>query len=172
MPTEVKSQPISGVAAGQESLLESVYPSMSSSFIGRLIGSLCDSIPIKIAGIQLSHVLFAPLAIPFALVGYFMSKIVGDRYEITNRSVRVRKIMGGQLLRQVALMDLADVLIDQQAGQAFYKAADLQVVNAKGDVLLTLPAVVRPERLRHVILEARQARLQADASLKTIQARK
>jgi hypothetical protein len=172
MSTEVKSQPISGVAAGQESLLESVYPSISTSAIGRAIGSLCDSIPINICGIQVSHVLFAPLAIPFALAGYAMTKLTGNRYEVTNRSVRIRKILGGQLLKQVALTDFADVAIEQQAGQAFYKAADLHLMTAKGDSLLSLPAVVRPDRLQQLILKARQARLQADSSLKTIQARR
>ena len=172
MPTEVKSPPISGVAAGAESLLEAVYPSICSSAIGRLIGSLCDSIPLRIGGIQVSHLLFGPLMIPFALVGYVLTKAFGDRYEVTNRAVRVRSIVGGVLRKQVALNEIADVLIDQQPGQAFYKAADLVLVNAKGDRLLELPAVVRPDRLQHVILETRDARMQNDASLKTIQARK
>lgn len=172
MPTEVKSPPISGVAPGAESLLESVYPSIASSAIGRALGSLCDSIPVKLGGIQLSHVLFGPIAIPFALVGYFVTKMFGDRYEVTNRSVRVRSIVGGLLRQQVPLADVAQIAIEQQPGQAFYKAADLHLLSAKGDRLLSLPAVVRPDRLQHVILEARDARLQNDASLKTIQTRK
>lgn len=170
-PTELKSQPISGVAAGIESLLETSYPSVAASPIGRFIGSLMDSLPLQCGGIQLSHLLFAPLAIPLGLAGYFSYKLFGDKYEVTNRSVRVRQLIGGRLRQQVPLADVADVLVEQQPGQAFHHAADLHLVNAKGDALLSLPGVVRPDRLRHVILEARDARLQNDASLKTIQNR-
>lgn len=171
MPTEVKSQPISGVNAGAESLLESSCPSVAASPIGRLIGSLMDSLPISMGGIKLSHVLFAPIAIPLGLTGYVLYKLTGDRYEVTNRSVRLRKLIGGQLRKQVSLSDVADVVVHVEPGQAFHKAGDVYLLNAKGDTLLTLPGVVRPERLQHVILEARDARVRNDASLKAIQAR-
>lgn len=170
-PTELKSQPIAGVAAGTESLLETSCPSVAASPIGRFIGRLMDSIPLKIGGIQLSHVLFAPIAIPLGLTGYFLYKLFGDRYEVTNRSVRVRRLIGGALQKQVALTDFTDVTIEQLPGQAFHMAGDLHLVNAKGETVLTLPGVVRPDRLQHVLLEAREARLKNDASLKTIESR-
>ena len=171
MPTEVKSQPISGVSAGTESLLESTCPSVAASPIGRLIGTLMDCIPISICNVKLSYVLFAPIAIALGLPGYFLYKLTGDRYEVTNRSVRLRKIIGGQLRKQVALADVADVVVHQQPGQAFHRAGDIYLLDAKGEALLTLPGVVYPERLQHVILEAREARIRNDASLKAIQGR-
>jgi hypothetical protein len=170
-PTELKTQPISGVAAGAESLLETVYPSVAASPIGRLIGSLMESIPVSIGGVKLSHVLFAPIAIPLGLTGYAIYKLFGDKYEVTNRSVRVRSMIGGALRKQVALTDFTNVAIEVLPGQAFHNAGDLQLLNAKGDTILALPGVVRPDRLQHVLLEARDARMQNDASLKTIQSR-
>lgn len=172
MSIEVKPQPISGVSAGSESLLETSCPSIASSPIGRLLGQICDSIPLRIGGVKLSHLLFAlPLA-PFALIGYAVVRGTGNRYEVTNRSVRIRKLVGGTLLRQVALTDFADVAIEVLPGQEFYHAGDLHLVDGKGADVLVLPGVSRPERLRQVILKARTARIQSDASLKTIQARK
>lgn len=172
MPAELKSPPITGVYAGREAPLETVYPSIAASAIGRALGSLCDSIPLRIGGVKLSHLLFAPIAIPFALIGYFQFKIVGEKYEVTNRSVRIRSFLGGRLVKQVALTDFDDVQVVVSPGQEFYHAGDLQLVNSKGDVVLTLTGVPRPDRLRHVILEARRARLQSDASLKVIEGRK
>ncbi len=171
MPTALKSPPISGVAAGREALLETACPSVAASPIGRFIGLLMDSIPLRIGGIQLSHVLFAPVAIPLGVMGYALFKLFGNRYEVTNRSVRIRKLLGGNLQKQIALTDFTDILVERQAGQDFHRAGDLHLVNAKGDSLLVLPGVPSPERLQHVILSAREARLKSDASLKTIQGR-
>lgn len=171
MSLTVKSQPISGVPAGTESLLETVCPSIAASPLGRLWGRLCDSIPLKLCGVKLSHLLFGPLVAPFALLQYFAFKVSGDRYEVTNRFVRVRQLLTGRLRKQASLADIADVLVDVRPGQAFYHAGDLHLVNAKGESLLVLPGVSRPERLRQVILKARMARLQNDAALQTIQSR-
>jgi hypothetical protein len=172
MPTELKVQPIAGVSPNAESLLESESPSIAASAIGRAIGSLCDSIPLKVGGIKLSYLLFAPLTIPFALVGWTLFLVTGDKYVVTNRNVQIRRLWGGALSRQWPLADVADVAVHQQPGQAFYHAADLHLLNGKGESVMTLPGVARPDRLRHVILEARAARLHNDASLKAIQARK
>lgn len=171
MPAELKSPPITGVPAGREAPLETVYPSIAASAIGRFLGSLCDSIPLRIGGVQLSHVLFAPIALPFALIGYFQFKVAGEKYEVTNRSVRIRSFLGGRLVQQIALTDFEDVQVEVVPGQAFYRAGNVQLLNGKGDVVMTLAGVPRPDRLRNVILEARRARLQSDASLKVIEGR-
>src|SRR5690606_5275770 len=98
-------------------------------------------------------------------------KVTGQRYVVTNRLVKVQNAIGHKLNQQVALSDVNDIAIDVQPGQAFYHAGNLLLLNAKGDVLLTLPGVTRPERLRRVILATREARVRSDASLRSIQAR-
>jgi hypothetical protein len=171
MPTEVKTQAISGVAIGYENTIEAVYPSLAASGFGRLLGRMCDSIPVRIGGVKLSNVLFGPIAALFALPGYLAFKAFGDRYIVTNQAVEVRQILGGRLAKRVALSDIASVVSDVQNGQQFYHAGDLHVLGAKGEPLLILRGVPRPERFRRVILDARESRLRNDASLRNIQAR-
>ncbi|MCA9076330.1 MAG: hypothetical protein KDA93_14970 [Planctomycetaceae bacterium] len=167
----VKPQAISGVYAGRESVLETVYPSISASGIGRLIGSICDSIPIRIAGVKLSYLLFGlPLA-PLALAGYAVFKLFGDRYVISTQSIKVIAAIGESLKGQANIANIDDIAIDVKNGQSFYHAGDLVLLRANGDELLRLPAVVRPDRLRHVILETRDARQLSASSLATIDAR-
>ncbi|MCA9028630.1 MAG: hypothetical protein KDA86_25715 [Planctomycetaceae bacterium] len=164
-------QAISGVSAGRETVMETVYPSISASGLGRLIGSICDSIPVRIAGVKLSYLLFGlPLA-PLALAGYAVFKLFGDRYVISNRTVKIFSAIGETLKGQANIADIDNVAIDVKSGQGFYHAGDLVLLKANGDELLRLPAVVRPERFRHVILEAREARLLSDSTLATIDAR-
>lgn len=166
-----RPQAITGVSAGHESLIETVYPSIAASAIGRLIGSVCDSIPLKIAGIKLSCLVFGPLMAPFALFGYSLFKIAGRRYVVTNRSVRVLASLGDAVQAEVPLRDIDSIAVNVRSGQSFYHAGDLVLLKANGDELLTLPGVPRPGRFRQVILEARDARLLNDASLAAISAR-
>ena len=93
------------------------------------------------------------------------------QYILTNRSLQFRSTLGGQLKGQAALLDIDNIAVRVQPGQQFYKAGDLEALNSRGEVILTLPGVPRPERFRQIILEARDARAQNDAALKTIQAR-
>jgi len=166
-----KPQAIFGVSAGYESTIETVYPSIAASGIGRAIGRICDSVPIRVAGIKLSHLLFGPLVAPFALIGYAVYKLFDSRYVLTNRSVRVLSSIGDKLKGEVGLGEIDNIAIRVRSGQEFYHAGDLVLLKAGGDELLTLPAVPRPARLRQVILDARDARLLSDASLATINAR-
>lgn len=171
MPTEVKAQAISGVAVGYENAIEAVYPSLAASAFGRMLGSLCDSIPVRIGGVKLSCLLFGPVAALFAAPGYLAFKAFGDRYLLTNQAVEVRNIVGGRLIRRVALTDISAVVVDIQKGQQFYHAGDLHLLNAKGESILILRGVARPERFRRLILDTRESRVRNDASLKLIQAR-
>ncbi|MBX3440576.1 MAG: hypothetical protein KF861_24005 [Planctomycetaceae bacterium] len=167
----VKPQAVSGVSAGRETMIETVYPSIAASGIGKAIGMVCDSIPLRIAGVKLSYLLFGPLMVPFALIGYTIFKLADNRYVVTNRSVRVLSSLGDKMKTQVSLSDIDQILVNVQPGQAFYHAGDLILLKANGDELLKLPGVPRPARLRQVILDARQARLLSDASLATINKR-
>ena len=51
-------QAISGVSAGVENVVMTVYPSIAATGIGRLLGCLYESIPSRICGIKLSNLLF------------------------------------------------------------------------------------------------------------------
>ena len=166
-----KPQAISGVSPGKEVLAMEVYPSIASTGLGRLFGRLLDSMPTRLCGIKLSHLLFGlPLA-PLAFVGYSQLKIIGLKYQLTNRAVRKHASLGDRLVSQVPLVSIEDVGILQQDGQAFYTAADLQILGKGGAVLMVLEGVPHASVFRQTILKARDAHQQTAAALATIEAR-
>ena len=171
MATVVKPQAISGVSAGIENDMETIYPSIAASGIGKFLGRAMNLFPGRINGIRLSHILIAPLVIPPAVVWYFKLKVLDPKYVLTNRSVRLLSSLTNNLLQQVSLADIENIDISVASGQEFYHAGDLQVLDARGETLLVLPGVQHPVRFRHIILDARNSWLQNDAALKTIEAR-
>jgi len=151
--------------------MESVYPSIAATSVGRLVGTICDAIPLRIGGVKLSTLLFAlPLA-PIAVLPYIWLKLFGQRYIVTNRAVRVVSTLGVRLYREIPLGEIDNAAVDVKAGQAFYHAGDLVLLKASGEAIATLEGVARPYRLRQIILDAREARRSSDSSLATINAR-
>lgn len=171
MTTVVKPQAVSGVSAGVENEIETVYPSIAASGLGRLLGSMMNLFPGQCCGVRFSHLLMAPIVIPLAAVGYFKLKFFDPKYTLTNRSLQVRGSLSNNLEKQVPLTDIDNVDIQVRSGQEFYHAADLEILDARGDSLLTLTGIPYPHRMRQIILDARDARRQNDAALKTIESR-
>ena len=165
------SQAISGVSADRENVSMIVYPSMAATGLGRALGNLFESIPLKINGIKLSHLLFPLPASPIALKIYFYMKIFGNRYVLTNRSVQIWKSLGSRMVSEVPLADVEQITRHQSSGQIFYKASDLSLLGADGKVLMQLDGVPNAEVFRQTLLKARDARRQVQASLGTIAAR-
>jgi hypothetical protein len=166
---------ISGVSTGRATLVMTVYPSIASTAVGRTMGSLFDCLPDRVLGIRLSHWLILmplfPLWATIAALEYFRLKVFGMVYCLTNRSVQIRSVRFNHLNREVPLSEIADVVIRQQAGQAFYPAADIELVNKAGETRLVLHGVPRADVFRQSILEARNAHVQVESSLSTIRAR-
>ena len=172
MATAIRPQAISGVSSQVENVIMTVYPSIAAWGPGQVIGMLSDLIPLKLGSVTVSHLLIAPLLAPFAALLYFGQKVIGSRYVLTNRAVQSWAALGERMNGQAALPEIAEIEIERHAGQAFFHAADLVIRNAAGDVLLRLEGVVRPNVFRQIILEARDARMQTEASLATIQKRR
>ena len=171
MEVMAESQAIAGVS-GQDRLIEISYPSIAATGLGKLIGNICTSIPMRIGGVQISCLLFGlPLA-PLGAAVYLGQKVFGDRYLLTNRGVEIRKSIGNRLEKRVDLASLSDVTISVQSGQAFSRAGNLELRDAKGGILAILHGVAWPKRLKSAIMEARHARVSNDAALAQIQARK
>lgn len=166
-----KLQAISGVSAGIENVIMTQYPSFAATGPGRLIGRIADSIPVPVFGPKLSNLLFGlPLA-PLGAVGYLWQKAFGERYVLTNRSIERWRTIGQRLLQGIPLPEVAAVELDVKEGQEFYKSADLLILGADDNVLMRLEGVKRAEVFKRIILEARDARAQTEASLATIRAR-
>ena len=167
-----KTQAITGISPDEEQVLIVRYPSVACRSLGRMLGVLCESIPKPtINGIKPSHLLFGPLAAPLALLGYVELKIMGNRYTLTNRSLQIWQVLGTRMLAQTPLADIDHIEVEQLPGQMFYKAADLNVLNASGKTIMQLEGVVRPDVFKQNILETRDARREVESSLAVIQAR-
>ncbi len=167
-----KPSAISGVAASSEVEIMTVYPSICGYGIGCTLGSLYNSIPVKIMGMKLSNLMFVLPTAPIAAGLYFLQKVTGYRYKLTNRSMQIWHSLGNRKVKQVSLSDVTDVLIRELPGQQFYKAADLVLIGGKGnEEILTLPGVPYAHIFRQTILEARDARQQVASSLATMNAR-
>lgn len=162
---------ISGVSAGKQALIMAVYPSIAGTALGKLLGRLYESLPARVFGIKLSHLLFPlPTAI-IAIQVYAHLKLFGEVYALTNRTMQLRRSLGNRLIREVPLAEIAQVVIRQEPGQEFYPAADLYLLNKGGQTIMSLPGVLRADVFRQTILEARDARMQVESSLTTIKAR-
>jgi hypothetical protein len=81
------------------------------------------------------------------------------RYEVTTLRVRIRRGIAKADGPEVKLDELEDVRLNVRPGQAFYRAADLELV-VRGQVALTLEGVPSPEAFQQNILEARTALVQ------------
>ena len=178
------AQPIAGVSANREAEIEAVYPSVAAGVlgwaIGVVLGGISDAIPtqrgilgVPIVAVRLLLLLIVgSLAAPFALLAYILSKLFGHYYIVTNRSIQRKGMIGGALHRQVALAEIASIEIATGSGYRFHRVGDLNLLNSQGAVLMTVQAIPYPQRLKQIILDAREARILSDASLSRIDARK
>lgn len=162
---------IAGVSAGRQALITTVYPSIAATPLGKWLGRLYESMPMRIGGIKLSHLLFPLPSAIIAVQAYLHLKVFGEVYSLTNRSVQVRTSLGNRLQREVKLSDIQEVVIRQEAGQEFYPAADIYLLNKAGQTIMSLPGVLRADVFRQSILEAKMALDRVTASLATINAR-
>lgn len=171
MSVMVKQGPISGVSPTSEAVIATVYPSMSSTWLGEKLGELYESIPTKFWGMKISNLIFCPVLIPVSLLLYFYLKILGVRYTLTNRGVQTWKSLGNQKVSEVALSDIAEVKVFQASGHVFYEAGDLYLVGKGGEHLAILKGIPYPQIFKGTIDEARDARSLVAASLERIKAR-
>jgi hypothetical protein len=166
-----KPTAIAGVSASAENTIMEVFPSIACTAAGRGMGSLFECLPVRIFGIKLSNLLFVLPFSPVAALIYFILKVGGERYVLTNRSVQIWSGLGTKRQGQVPLDDIDDVTVSQDPGQEFYKAADIYLMGKNGQALAKLGGIPYASIFRQTILEARDARRQTAASLDTIRKR-
>jgi len=171
MSVLVKQGPISGISPTSEAVVMTVYPSMSSTGLGKKLGELYESIPTRIWGLKISNLIFCPILIPVSLALYFVLKIFGVRYTLTNRSVQSWRSLGNQKVSEVSLNDVTAVQVYQGAGDLFYKAGDIYLVGKGGEHLMVLRGIPSPYIFKGTIEEARDARSMVAASLNQIKSR-
>lgn len=166
-----RPQAILGVSTGDNQVM-TVYPSICAGGIGRLLGSLYDSIPLRIGGgPKLSRLLFVLPSAPIALALYGLQKLFGNKYVLTNNAVEIWSLIGKKRSGTVQLSDVDAIQTNQRGGQAFFDAADLELLSASGDTLLTLPGLPRAEVFGKTVMKAHGAKASVANSLATIEAR-
>lgn len=147
------------------------YPSIASLGLGRALGALYESVPLRLGSVKLSHLIFVLPAAPIALVLYLGLKAAGPRYVLTTRRLRLVKGPSARPGADVPLDEIGRVEVVASFGQRFYKAGQLVVRDHHGTERLRLHGVVRPEMFRRTILDARDALTRTDAARRTIDAR-
>ncbi|HVW02978.1 MAG TPA: PH domain-containing protein [Planctomycetaceae bacterium] len=166
-----KPTAIAGVSASTETTVMEVFPSIACTSIGQGMGSVFESVPVRIFGIKLSHLLFVLPLSPVAALVYLLLKVSGERYVLTNRSLQTWSGLGTRRISQVPLEDIEDITVTQEPGQVFYRAGDIYLIGKTGQTLAKLGGIPYAPIFRQTILEARDARRQVVASLDTIRKR-
>lgn len=166
-----KPQAISGVSPGHEAVIEEVYPSISETSIGDLIEGLLESIPTRVWGIKVSHLLFGLPVAPLGALVYLVLKVVGSRYVLTNRVVKRMSAIGFRQLESVPLSQIASISVDPDSRKPFYLSGDIRLTNSAGHTIMLLRAIPRPDRFCQVIQEACDAKRHVESSLARIKAR-
>jgi hypothetical protein len=164
--------PIAGLSTQAEAPVATTWPAITCTSLGRLLNQVVESIPVRLGGIKLSHLLFAlPLA-PLGALLYLLLKATGEKYQVTNRALHRLGAFSGNKIASIPLAEIDAVDVEDEAAQRFSRAGDLVIRNARGEELFRLRAVMYPHIFRNTILEARDARLRVDESLQTIRNRR
>jgi hypothetical protein len=155
------AQPIAGVtpAETRETTVMTVWPSVAQYGLGQLLGSAFAIRWPDVYFFRLGN-LFALLAIPVALVLFFMriAPGIGTRYRLTNRRIVVQRGLSGVEDKSVELDRFDAIEIDVKPGQAWYDAGDL--VFRLGNVeTFRLVGVSRPDAFRETCLKSNMARV-------------
>lgn len=167
----MKRTAIAGVSSSAEVEIRRKYPSIGGTAIGQLLGSIYESIPTKICAVKISYLLFVLPSAPLAILGYVVTKVIGEKWILTNRSVQRWASLGARQIQSVSLTDIAEIAIETTPGMAFYKCATLHLQDAKGKTLMELKGVNNPDIFRETLLKSRESRTQVEAALATIEAR-
>ena len=160
-----------GSDAGQDRIIEITYPSVAATAIGKLIGRFAHPPDPHRRGEALLPVvrIAAGASRRVAVLADESHRKSLSADESGDRSPQVhRRCLVKRVDWRRSRMSRSAV----EGGQAFHRAGEVELRDAKGSILGTLSGVVWPERLKSAILETRDARVQNDAAFLQIQARK
>ena len=112
----------------------------------------------KIGRALTGTIVLAPLAW-LLMSGFYFGKLLPffmRRYTLTNRRLMIRKGWSGKVGDEVALADIDDVRLEQDANSEFFRAGTLGIVSGSSTVM-TLYGVPEADSFRIAILNARNA---------------
>ncbi|HEX4592403.1 MAG TPA: PH domain-containing protein, partial [Gemmataceae bacterium] len=149
-------QAVTGVTPPQigEAIIRDVWPSVAA-YPG----------PAGLARACYRTIVLAPIGWFVLAPIYFMKLLavmpglhgLATRYRLTNRRLMICKGMKPVPDKEVPLDRIKDVKLVTDANSEFFVAGTLDVIDANGQTMLTLPGVREPESVRHAILQAAAA---------------
>jgi hypothetical protein len=158
MPIMAEPQPhdFSGVASPQqgEANIRTVWPSVAA-YPG----------PASLARASYRTIIFAPIGWLVLAPLYFKKLLavlpgmsgLATRYRLTNRRLMICKGFNGTPVKEVPLDQIKDVKLVTDANSDFFVAGTLEVIDANGQTVLSLPGVPEAESVQHAILQAAAA---------------
>lgn len=160
----------------EERPIHIIYPSIASLRLGRALGILYESVPIRIGRIRLSHLLFPLPTAPLAAALYMALKAGGKLHYVTTRRLytarALKKLPVGEMpLGEIPLDDIGRIDILHTLGHRFFRAGDLVIRDHQGLERMRLEGVAQPEMVRQTIFDARNALMQTEAAQRVIAAR-
>jgi hypothetical protein len=149
-------QAVTGVTAPQvgETTIRTVWPSVAA-----------HPGPAALARACYRTMILAPIGW-LALAPFYFQKLLAvmpglhglaTRYRLTNRRLMICKGMKPVPDKEVPLDRIKDVKLVTDANSEFFLAGTLEVIDANGQTVLSLPGVPEPESVRHAILQAAAA---------------
>ena len=156
MPAVADPQPMTGASMPQmdEAIIRTVWPSVAAY-----------SGPASLARACYRTIIFAPIGW-LVLAPFYFKKLLAvvpgmaglaTRYRLTNRRLIVCQGFRGTPVEEVPLNKIKDVKLVTDANSEFFVSGTLDVLDANGQTLLSLPGVPEPESVRHAILQAATA---------------
>ncbi len=164
-------QPIAGVSSRSESVVMTEYPSIGAWWPGQLLGCLYECIPLQVFGLRISHLLFVLPTAPIAVGLYFLQKLTGEYFVLTNRSVQIWAVRSGRRVSSVDLSQVEDVALTQASGQKFFRAGDILLRSASGQIIQQLRGVPDAPSFCNAIRRAAEAQVTVKSAMATIEAR-
>jgi len=164
-------QPIAGVSSRSESVVMTEHPSIGAWGLGQALGSLYECIPVRVCGLTISHLLFTLPTAPFAVGLYFLQKVFGEYFVLTNRSVQIWAVRSGRRISSVDLSQVEDVAVTQAPGQKFFKAGDILLRSASGEIIQRLRGVPDAPSFCNAIRRTVEARHTVKSAMAIIEAR-
>ncbi len=148
------------------------FPSIARWGVGRALGRLYESIPVKIGSAKLSYLLFCLPTAPVAAGLWVLAKVIGERYVVTTATVERRRSIGDALVARVAISDVAEVRVTRQPWEAVFRTGTVSLVDGNGRDVMVLDGVSDPDCFAGTIQDALTSGRTVAASLAHIAARR
>lgn len=151
--------PITGLAPHgvRESTVMIVWPSIASTWLGRLLGAAFDAAPrwgFLDAFTVKNFVILAAAPLGAALFAWTHAPFVCRRFHLTNRRLRVERGYAGRIEAEIALDAFDEIQIEKLPGHEWFSAGDLIFFRA-GQPVLRLEGLGRPSGFRQTCIKTR-----------------